>query len=410
MFRITDYPAMVKNFLHRFEDIFSQPQLRHFAQYVTGLIVCDKATIKQINNSFIGHREYSNKDRFMREASWPEEEVDHRRLELIKESVGPLNPDKGVMVIDDTILEKFGKHINEVGTFYDHAEGRYVLGHTIVTSHYVTPRTCFPIGWRLYLKRDKRDKTFKNKLKLAQELIEQAVLMDLPFKSVVFDAWYLAKDVVTFIESQGLHWVGAAKSNRLIFVGGQRMRLDAFGQSLNRSDFKKIDINETTFYCFSKTVRMSKLGKVRLLIVHQEEDLSDEPKYLVTDNLRWEARRILRMYQSRWQIETFYRDAKQNLGLEDYEMRDLLGIKRHWYLVFLSYTLLALGSMDRSLRKWIDANARTIGEKCRWSASEIIRNFTLWVLKQNSLNRSTDEIFTIIFASRAKVGRRFQAA
>jgi SRSO17 transposase len=410
MFRITDYPAVVRNYLDRFEDLFSRPQLKHFAEYVTGLIVCDKATIKQINDSFIGHREYSNKDRFIREVSWPEEEVDQRRLELIKESVGPLNPDKGVLVIDDTLLEKTGQHIDEVGTFYDHAEGRYILGHNMVSSHYVTPRSCFPIGWRLYLKRDKQDASFKNKLELAQELIEQAISTGLRFKTVVFDAWYLSKELVKDIESKGLHWVGPAKSNRLIFIAEKKMSLEVFRQSLNRSDFKKIDMNGAPYYCFTKTVRMSKLGKVRLLIVHEQADLSDEPTYLVTDNLRWEARRILRIYQSRWQIETFYRDAKQNLGLDGYEMRDLLGIKRHWYLVFLSYTLLALGSLDRSLRKWVDANTRTIGERCRWSASEIIRNFTLWVLKQSSLNRSADEIFTIIFASRAKIGRRFQTA
>ena len=410
MFRITDYPAMVKNYLHRFEDLFSQPQLKHFAEYVTGLIVCDKATIKQINNSFISHREYSNKDRFMREVSWPEEEADHRRLELVKESVGPVNPNKGVIALDDTLCEKTGKHIDEVGYFYDHAEGRYVLGHNIVSSHYVTPGNCFPIGWRLYLKRDKKDKDFKSKLDLAQELIEQALSTGLRFKTVVFDAWYLSKKLVKYIESKSLHWVGAAKSNRIIFVGDKKMSLTVFRQNLNKSDFKEIDIKKTIYYCFTKTVRMSKLGKVRLLIFHEKADVSDEPTYVVTDNLRWDARRILRIYKSRWQIETFYRDAKQNLGLEDYEMRDLLGIKRHWYLVFLSYTLLTLGSMDRSLRKWVNTNARTIGERCRWSTSEIIRNFTLWVLKQSSLNRSTDDIFTIIFSSRAKIGRRFQAA
>jgi SRSO17 transposase len=306
MFKITDHPAIVKNYLHRFEDLFSQPQLRHFVEYVTGLIVCDKATIKQINDSFIGHREYSNKDRFMREGSWPEEEADQRRLELIKESVGSLNPDKGVLALDDTLLEKTGKHIDEVGYFHDHAEGRYVLGHNMVSSHYVTPGDCFPIGWRLYLKRDKKDKDFKSKLDLAQELIEQALSTGLRFKTVVFDAWYLSKELVKYIESKRLHWVGGAKSNRIIFIGEKKMRLDVFGQSLKRSDFKKIDIKGTTYYCFTKTVRMSKLGKVRLLIFHEEADFSDEPTYLVTDNLRWEARRILRIYKSRWQIETFW--------------------------------------------------------------------------------------------------------
>jgi hypothetical protein len=120
MLRITEYPLVVQSHLEQFRDLFTRPQLSHFAEYVTGLVVCDRANIKQINNSFIGHREYSNKDRFMTAATWPEEKVDERRLELMKASVGAMNPDKGILVIDDTLLEKFGPHIAEVGKFYDH--------------------------------------------------------------------------------------------------------------------------------------------------------------------------------------------------------------------------------------------------------------------------------------------------
>jgi SRSO17 transposase len=410
MFPITDYPAVVKNNLDKFADLFSKPQLRHFAEYLTGLLVCERANIKQINNNFVRHREYSNKDRFMTNSSWSEKEVDQRRLELIKQFIGHMNPGKGCLVLDDTILEKFGKKIDEVGKLYDHAQGRFVLGHNLVTSQYVTPRGIFPIGFQLYLKRDKNDKDFKTKIELAQQLVAQAVDIGIPFDTVVFDAWFLSKDLAKFIESKERNWVGAAKKNRNIFVSGQKFNIEEFRCTLDKSCFKEITVGEKVFYCFTKTVKMSKLGKVRLLIAHEEKDLSDTPKYLVTNNCRWEARRIIRTYQNRWHIETFYRDSKQNLGLQDYEMRNLLGIKRHWYLVFLSYTLLTLSSMDRNLQKWIDANVRTIGQKCRMATSEIIRNFVLWVLKLNSLTKNKEEILTIIFEPNAKIGQRFKFA
>ena len=408
MYRITDYPFVVKSYVDNFCDLFSQPQLSHFAEYVTGLIVCERPNIKQINNSFVAHRQYSNKDRFMTEVSWPEEKVDLRRLELIKNYIGALNPAKGILAIDDTILEKTGKHIDEVGKLYDHATQSYVLGHNLVTSQYVTPRGCFPIGFRLYLKRDKNDSAFKTKIQLAQELVEQAASLDLRFSTVVFDAWFLAKDFVKFIESKNLNWVGAAKSNRIILCRGKQINIEEFHNTLNQTDYKTMEIDGETYWYFTKAVGMSKLGKVRLLILHQKHDLSDTPKYLATNQLGWEARRILRVYKSRWSIETFYRDSKQNLGFEAYEMRNLGGIKRHWYLVFLSYTLLTLSSLDRSLRRWVNANVRTIGEKCRWAATDIIRNFTLWVLKQNSLQRSAQDILTLVFESKNSIGLRFQ--
>jgi len=410
MLRITDYPVVVKSFLDKFKDLFSAPQLSHFAEYVTGLIVCDRANIKQINDSFVAHRDYSNKDRFMTEVAWPEEEVDNRRLNLLKEYIGSLNPNKGILAIDDTICEKSGKHIEEVGKLYDHAKKQYVLGHNLVTSQYVTPRGCFPIGFRLYLKRDKDDSAFKTKIELARELVQQGIDIELRFKTVVFDAWFLAAEFVKFIESNGLSWVGVAKSNRIILYRGKRMSIDEFHGILKKSDYKKTEIDGAVYYYFTKVVNMSKLGKVRLLITHQKEDISDSPKYLVTNQLQWDVRRILTVYESRWPIETFYRDSKQNLGLEDYEMRDLVGIKRHWYLVFLSYTLLTLNSMDRTLRKWVHTNVRTIGEKCRWATTEIIRDFTLWILKQNTLQRNAREILTLVFESKNNIGLRFHNA
>ena len=41
-----------------------------------------------------------------------------------------------------------------------------------------------------------------------------------------------------------------------------------------------------------------------------------------------------------WPIERFHRDAKQSLGLEDYQVRKIRGVKRHIAMVFFAYVLL----------------------------------------------------------------------
>ncbi len=85
--------------------------------------------------------------------------------------------------------------------------------------------------------------------------------------------------------------------------------------------------------------------------------------------------KILSTYAQRWPIETFYRDAKQNLGLENCELRLLRGIRRHWDLVFLAYTLLQIESLSGPLSKWIKSNVVTIGGKCRIASAETLRSF-----------------------------------
>jgi len=43
---ITQCPGVIAEYLPKFTDLFSRPQLRPFTEYLTGLIVCDKANIK----------------------------------------------------------------------------------------------------------------------------------------------------------------------------------------------------------------------------------------------------------------------------------------------------------------------------------------------------------------------------
>ena len=96
MIKIKNYPGVIQNNLGQFSDLLSKPQLTHFCEYLTGLMVCEKANIKQINNRFIAHRDYSNKDRFMTESDWPTAQVDQRRIELIKNKLNPLNHLRGI--------------------------------------------------------------------------------------------------------------------------------------------------------------------------------------------------------------------------------------------------------------------------------------------------------------------------
>ena len=69
------------------------------------------------------------------------------------------------------------------------------------------------------------------------------------------------------------------------------------------------------------------------------------------------------------------RDAKQNLGLEDYELRKLRGVRRHLTMVFVAHALLELGlKRDATLGK-LAACLETIGAKCRRACAEVLQSF-----------------------------------
>lgn len=406
---ITDYPEVVKRYLSHFEDLFSKPQFQHFAEYLTTLIVCMRFTISWMNDQIVGHRDRSTKTRFLTDSTWNEIEVNKRRIDLILSKVKGINPNRCYLVIDDVILHHSDdcKKIENIGKFYDYTKGQYVMGHVIVTCHYICPLGHFPIDFKLYLK--KGDPNYLGKPELAKQLIQLAIELGLPFRTIVFDAWYLSKDLSAFIERSGKSWVSACKSDRIVYTKGQRTNIIDYLKTIDENEFKifSVDGKECTFY--AKTLRMSKQGRVKIVALKDREEESGY-KILVTNETTWKPESIIRAYRNRWTIDTFYRDSKQNLGLEDYMLRDTNGIKRHWYLVFLAFTLLQLSSMDKGLRRLFKNNAISIGSKCRQAVNDTIRSFIFFVLKQNSLNRNSDEIIKIVFSSRAQLGKRFSFA
>jgi len=124
-------------------------------------------------------------------------------------------------------------------------------------------------------------------------------------------------------------------------------------------------------------------------------------KFFVTNKLDWEEKKILSTYAKRWTIDAFYRDAKQELGFEDYQVRKLKGIKRHWYLVFVAYSLLRLGMAKGGLGKWL--NAETIGKACKDVVIESIDSLVKWIYGKFRENISLEVLMDMICLKIAKV-------
>ena len=135
MLPIAVYPSIVNDFLPKVKQGFSKPQLKQFARYLTGIIVCDNKTVTAINNSFVCHNDQSALNNWLTDSPWSDEKIDHARKQLAQEQLNAQNIKHAVLIVDDTLNHKTGKHIEGVNIHYDHAEGKTTLGHQIVTTH-----------------------------------------------------------------------------------------------------------------------------------------------------------------------------------------------------------------------------------------------------------------------------------
>ena len=153
--------------------------------------------------------------------------------------------------------------------------------------------------------------------------------------------------------------------------------------------FKPLEIytslagEKKTYYAFTTSVRMKSLDgrKFRLVISYDNQQLEGDPSFFVSNVRIWESKKILQIYAMRWSIECFHRDAKQSLGLEDYQLRRIQGVRRHIAMVFFAYILLQLGSGFDIIMDNLKGNLRTIGSRCRLAGTQILHSLISFVMK-----------------------------
>ena len=394
---VADIPEEFEKALESFRPHFGAPAFEHFKRYVLGLMVSENLTVEGINRIFIQAGHPSSLNRFLTAGIWKQHDVNDARIDILR-TQGDLGG-KGWLAIDDTLTHKTGKKMEGVGIFWDHSEKRYVLAHNIVTAEFVNPQgDSHPLDFRLYLKEELcREKgiPFRTKIELAQEMVDDALQRGLEIQGALFDNWFASKDFIKFLRVKGLHWVTRLKSGRNIKIRGRFVAISEFAGTLPRESFRKVQVGDRIYQIFSKAVDLKGVGQVRVLISYDNEEFSGSPAYFATDQIRWEGTRILKTYSKRWNIETFFRDSKQNLGLEDYQLRDLRGIKRHWYLIFLAYSLQVSGlfGMNRKPRR----GSPTLGELITRTTRNVFSGLVEWITLQLNRGRSHDDICRIAY-------------
>ena len=65
-----------------------------------------------------------------------------------------------------------------------------------------------------------------------------------------------------------------------------------------------------------KRDRLKRYGRKRLVIVHEHAELTDMPRFFLTDAQHWESGRVIETWSYRWASDIFHEFGKQVTGLE----------------------------------------------------------------------------------------------
>jgi hypothetical protein len=390
MATIVDFPTVVKDALDIFGDLFAnEPERRHFAEYLTGLIAAENKTVSGINREFVVTTDQSCLNRWLTEVSWDVKAFNDRRLEWLQRDPKTRYSSRGVIAIDNTLVDHAGKLIEDVGWFWDHANERYVIAHDDLLSNYVCPSGApYPIEWRRFKKRDACEpNVFKDHTAWCIELIDDAMARGIP-GDFTFDSYFTSAKVLNHIESQKRSYVGDLKLNRKVVYEGREQALQAVARQIPWQAKKPVRVGNRRYWYFSKQMRIPDVKHpVRIVLFWRERGDGPASKALVSNRLTWEVIRMVLVYRHRWTgTETFHRDGKQQLGLGDCQVRSGEGQTRHVYLVSTAYSLLMRSLHSPRPQDWARRTLTTIGEACRAVKAETLGRIVDWMLDRLSID------------------------
>lgn len=405
MLPITEHPPLVKRYGSEFSSLFTSPSYHHFLNYLTGLMTVPAPNVSKIASWIYQGKDQSSLNRLLTKTDWESSEVNKKRLELLQKNKKTAWKKEGVICIDDTFSEKSGKTMEAVGWYKSHTgEKEYILAHNFVYSHYVDADAQYPLDNLLYVKekditKQKLTKTFKSKITLGKELVDASEKRGIPASLYVFDSWYFAKELTDHIESYGKDWISVAKLNRVVLWNGNKIRLGEFvTKTIPWESYKRLEVNGKIFWYFTKSVTLKTNGRVRIVSTFEEKegDIEKHPTILVTNRMDWNVTKIIKNYILRWSIETFFRDSKQSLGFEDYQLRSIDAVERHLCLVNLAYSLLELQRVESCLLTKVANQLTTIGDQGRFVANDILRSLVLWVYEQTKKTKNPEHIYQVL--------------
>lgn len=325
--------------------------------------------------------------------------------------------DDRYFVIDDTVITKRGRDIENVSFIHDHNLGRSVLGFCIVTLGLFTGQNFYPIDFAYRFGKKRHPKSpdekigdprsisgqrsyeakHKTKLELSLEMIQSAFDRGIRAGYVLFDSWYGWPVLINAIRNinDDLHVICRLKDSKVLYeYNGKTYRLSELYQKM-KSRFKKDSRTELLL----KRVTVKYPGSHEDAVIvfskgyHEPEDdtvkgkkKTKEPKWVafLSTNTRLHASTIIKKYTKRWTVEVCFKETKQLLGLAKEQSNDFNAQVFATTLSFLRYNLLnflneneGLATKGNLFQQMIDETATITYAERLWDFFRGLFNVTI---------------------------------
>ena len=336
-----------------FDLYLTKPQLSHLESVMDAMI--SKGFNGKISDiaELAPARHRASITRFLSSSSWNEKLLERALKAYIVELIWTRSRQTKqpiYFIIDDTISEKTkpsSKAINPIEkcSFHNsHLKGKNVYGHQILVSLLSCDGLVLPYSIDIY------DKESMSKIKLSQNLI---TTLPKPENKgyVLCDSWYSCKNIFNASKKAGYSYIGALKTNRVIFPKGHErlgIKLHQFATLLSIEDFDLVTVKDTQYYVYNYVGNLKDRNNVSIILSYPKDAFQKDKalKAFISLDTTLNQLEILTQYTDRWAIEQFFRDCKTYLGLDGYQVRSEKSINRYLIIMLVNYTYCKMYSKD----------------------------------------------------------------
>jgi hypothetical protein len=243
------------------------------------------------------------------------------------------------LIIDDTlILKLYSKIIPGTSDNHDPSDHKIYRSLCSVVALITDGEVSIPIDQLIWTSEEFAGIAYQKKTELAQCLIEK-IIAKLAIYMVLADGLYATNNMLTWLVNKGINFEMRFHANRVIDDNGTKSQIKNNKRLTLNGKRPKRTIRANWYnidYYFTAHRRINKNGNIHVI-------------YQIS-NYKASAREHAYVYGYRWNIEKFFRTAKQNLGFSDCQSRKAERQKNHIFNVFYIYAILQIERKKMQLK------------------------------------------------------------
>ncbi len=254
------------------------------------------------------------------------------------------------VIVDDTICSKTipsskSKHpIEAAGFHFSHLKRKQDYGHQAVSILLSCNGLTLPYDMILY------DKSV-SKIDIVKQIAEELPAASVP-SYFLCDSWYVCEKLADAFIRKGFYTVGAMKTNRILYPYGVKMNVNELAGKLVEAEcremFHLVTVKQRQYYVYRYEGNLNGIENAVVLLTYPKNAFGkgNALRVFISTNSSLSDKEILDLYVTRWNIEVYFRDCKNKLAIDRYQIRSSKGIKRLWLIASLVYLLACLESQS----------------------------------------------------------------